>query len=167
MNAQTIEAMTSTGKDDWETPAWLFDSLNAEFHFTLDPCCTHETAKCAKHYTPVENGLLQDWGGGEIVFCNPPYSRKTRTNPGQITWVQKCAAEAKKPGTVVVALLPARTDTELFHRYIYGQAEIRFLKGRVSFLDHGKETGKPLFGSMICIWRCADNENGQGGLIAK
>lgn len=58
-----------------------------------------------------------------------------------------------KPGTVVVALLPARTDTELFHRYIYGKAEIRFLKGRVSFLDHGKEAGKPLFGSMICIWR--------------
>lgn len=59
----------------------------------------------------------------------------------------------QKPGTTVVALLPARTDTELFHRYIYGKAEIRFLKGRVSFLDHGKETGKPLFGSMICIWR--------------
>lgn len=92
-------------------------------------------------------------GGGEIVFCNPPYSRKTNTNPGQIAWVQKCAAEAEKPGTTVVALLPARTDTELFHRYIYGKAEIRFLKGRVSFLDHGKETGKPLFGSMICIWR--------------
>lgn len=152
MNKTTIDAMTSTGKDDWETPGWLFDQLNAEFHFTLDPCCTHETAKCSKHYTLEENGLIQDWGG-EIVFCNPPYSRKTNTNPGQIAWVQKCAAEAKKPGTIVVALLPARTDTELFHRYIYGKAEIRFLKGRVSFLDHGKETGKPLFGSMICIWR--------------
>lgn len=152
MNSTTIAAMTSSGKDDWETPRWLFEQLNREFHFTLDPCCTHETAKCSKHYTPQENGLLQDWGG-EIVFCNPPYSRKTSTNPGQIAWVQKCAAEAKKPGTTVVALLPARTDTELFHSYIYGKAEIRFLKGRVSFLDNGKETGKPLFGSMICIWK--------------
>lgn len=152
MNRTTIAAMTSSGKDDWETPRWLFEQLNMEFHFTLDPCCTHETAKCSKHYTPQENGLLQDWGG-EIVFCNPPYSRKTSTNPGQIAWVQKCAAEAKKPGTTVVALLPARTDTELFHSYIYGKAEIRFLKGRVSFLDNGKETGKPLFGSMICIWK--------------
>ena len=152
MNNTTIAAMTSSGKDDWETPRWLFEQLNREFHFTLDPCCTHETAKCSKHYTPQENGLLQDWGG-EIVFCNPPYSRKTSTNPGQIAWVQKCAAEAKKPGTTVVALLPARTDTELFHSYIYGKAEIRFLKGRVSFLDNGKETGKPLFGSMICVWR--------------
>lgn len=158
MNSATIKAMTSTGKDDWETPAWLFNQLNAEFHFTLDPCCTHETAKCSKHYTPEENGLIQDWGG-EIVFCNPPYSRKTKTNPGQASWVEKCAVEGKKPGTVVVALLPARTDTELFHDYIYGKAEIRFLKGRVSFLDHGKEAGKPLFGSMICIWRTVTHEN--------
>lgn len=144
--------MTSTGKDDWETPEWLFNQLNDEFKFTLDPCCTHETAKCRKHYTKAENGLTQDWAG-ETVFCNPPYSRRTKTNPGQIAWVKKCAAEGAKPETTVVALLPARTDTELFHRYIYGQAEIRFLRGRVSFLDSGKETGKPLFGSMICIWR--------------
>lgn len=157
MTDKTIAAMTSTGKDDWETPRWLFDKLNAEFHFTLDPCCTHQTAKCCKHYTPAENGLNQDWGG-EIVFCNPPYSRKTKTNPGQIAWVQKCAEEAQKPNTIVVALLPARTDTELFHRYIYGRAEIRFLKGRVSFLDRGNEAGKPLFGSMICIWRAKEGE---------
>lgn len=62
MTDTTIAAMTSTGKDDWETPPWLFDKLNAEFHFTLDPCCTHQTAKCCKHYTPAENGLAQDWG---------------------------------------------------------------------------------------------------------
>lgn len=35
MNTATIKAMTSTGKDDWETPAWLFNQLNAEFHATL------------------------------------------------------------------------------------------------------------------------------------
>lgn len=159
MNKTTIEAMTSTGKDDWETPQELFNELDREFHFTLDPCCTHESAKCAKHYTPAEDGLIQDWGG-ETVFCNPPYSRQTRTNPGQIAWVQKCAGEARKPGTTVVALLPARTDTALFHEYIYGKAEIRFLRGRVSFRDHGQEIGKPLFGSMICVWRYTEkNQN--------
>lgn len=63
MNDTTIKAMTSTGKDDWETPWDLFNKLNEEFHFTLDPCCTHESAKCEKHFTPTEDGLLQDWGG--------------------------------------------------------------------------------------------------------
>jgi len=72
--------------------------------------------------------------------------------------VQKCMEEARKPGTVVVALLPARTDTRRFHQYIYGKAEIRFLQGRVSFLDNGKEANKPLFGSMICIWRHTDEK---------
>ena len=152
MTETTIKAMTSTGKDDWETPSELFKQLDKEFHFTLDPCCTHETAKCAKHYTPKENGLAQDWKG-EIVFCNPPYSRKSKNNPGQIAWVKKCAEEGAKEHTTVVALLPARTDTELFHRYIWGKAEIRFLKGRISFLNNGQEQNKPLFGSMICIWR--------------
>lgn len=41
----------STGKDDWETPQWLFNQLDDEFHFTLDPCCTAENAKCRKYYT--------------------------------------------------------------------------------------------------------------------
>lgn len=46
----------STGKDDWETPQWLFNQLDDEFHFTLDPCCTAENAKCRKYYTKAENG---------------------------------------------------------------------------------------------------------------
>ncbi|XHB95910.1 DNA N-6-adenine-methyltransferase [Lactococcus garvieae] len=41
----------------------FFNKLNDEFHFTLDPCSTHENAKCYKHFTIEENGLLQDWGG--------------------------------------------------------------------------------------------------------
>lgn len=68
MNETTIKAMTSTGKDDWETPKDLFDELDAEFHFTLDPCCTHESAKCKKHYTLDDDGLAQDWGGGDRLL---------------------------------------------------------------------------------------------------
>lgn len=55
--------MFSSGKDNWETPQDLFKSLNDEFHFTLDPCCTKETAKCRKFYTQEEDGLKQNWGG--------------------------------------------------------------------------------------------------------
>lgn len=39
------------------------------------------------------------------VFCNPPYGRAV----GE--WVKKAYEESKKPGTLVVCLLPARTDT--------------------------------------------------------
>jgi len=32
-------------------------------------------------------------------------------------------------------LIPARTDTTYFHDYIYGKAEIRFIRGRLRFTD--------------------------------
>ena len=52
-----------SGKDDWRTPKDLFNALDAEYHFTLDPCSTHENALCEKHYTQAEDGLIQNWGG--------------------------------------------------------------------------------------------------------
>ena len=57
--------------------------------------------------------------------------------------------EAKKPGTVVVALIPARTDTRFFHDYIYHKAEIRFIKGRLKF--GGCKDAAP-FPSMVVIF---------------
>ena len=50
-------------KDDWRTPKDLFMYLDRIYHFTLDPCSTHENALCEKHYTKEENGLSQKWGG--------------------------------------------------------------------------------------------------------
>lgn len=46
-------------------------------------------------------------------------------------------------------LIPARTDTKAFHEYIYGKAEIRFIKGRLYFND-GK--GRAPFPSMVVIF---------------
>ena len=149
------KTLLSTGKDDWETPKDFYEKLDDEFHFTLDPCCTHESAKCEKHYTKNDDGLSKDWSG-EIVFCNPPYSK----NGNQDAWVKKCYTESLKPNTTVVALLPARTDTNRFHDCILGKAEIRFIRGRLVFEVDGKpligKNGRPQpapFPSMICIWR--------------
>lgn len=46
-------------------------------------------------------------------------------------------------------LIPARTDTKRFHEYIYGNAEIRFIKGRLKF--GGCENSAP-FPSMIVVF---------------
>lgn len=146
--------MFSSNRDDWETPQDFFDKLNAQYHFTLDPCSSNTNAKCPKHYTEQDNGLEQDWGG-EVVFCNPPYSRKG----GQDLWVKKCYEESLKPNTTVVALLPARTDTKRFHQYILNKAEIIWIEGRLVFEIDGKpildKKGRPQpapFPSMVCIW---------------
>lgn len=135
--------MFSSATDLWATPQDFFDKLNAEFHFTLDPCACPDNAKCAKFYTKHDDGLSQNWSG-ETVFCNPPYGRSI------CDWVKKCYEESRKSGTVVVALIPARTDTRYFHEFIYRKAkEIRFIRGRLKF--GGAKNSAP-FPSMVVIF---------------
>jgi len=135
--------MFSSKTDLWATPQNFFDELNAEFHFTLDPCATPENAKCAKYFTAEDDGLKQDWAG-HTVFCNPPYGREIGK------WVKKCYEESKKPGITVVMLIPARTDTSYFHDYIYKKAkEIRFVRGRLKF---GNSKNSAPFPSMVVVF---------------
>jgi len=56
-------ALFSSKSDEWSTPQDIFDNLDAEFHFNLDPCSTHENCKCENHYTKEDNGLKHSWGG--------------------------------------------------------------------------------------------------------
>ena len=138
MNQGLFTSMTC----EWETPQDLFSELDAEFHFTLDPCSTDANAKCEKHYTKEQDGLKQDWAG-ETVYCNPPYGREMPK------WIKKCSDHAKNGGTAVM-LIPARTDTKAFHELIYKKAEIRFLRGRVKFNNYKWNAPFP---SMVVIFR--------------
>ena len=135
--------MFSSKTDNWSTPQYFFDELNKEFKFTLDPCADHINYQCNSYYTKEDDGLNKDWSGN-IVFCNPPYGRELRQ------WVRKAYLESKKPNTTVVMLIPARTDTTYFHEYIYGKAEIRFIKGRLKF---GCSNNSAPFPSMLVIFR--------------
>lgn len=117
--------MFSSKTDLWGTPQDLFDKLDAEFHFNLDVCALPENAKCERYYTPEQDGLVQEWSG--TCWCNPPYGRQIGK------WVKK----ASECGTTVVMLILARTDTKWFHDYIYGKAEVRFLRGRLHFVSAG------------------------------
>ena len=88
------------------------------------------------------------------MFCNPPYGR----NIGK--WVRKAWVEARK-GLTVVLLIPARTDTEYYHSYIYGRknAEIRFVRGRLYFKDEeGNTQGRAPFPSMVVVYNGGKHE---------
>jgi phage N-6-adenine-methyltransferase len=117
-------------KFDWETPPDFFAPLHAEFDFTLDVCARADNAKCARFFSPDDDGLAQDWGG-EVCWMNPPYG----TAIGH--WMRK-AWEASQRGATVVCLVPSRTDTRWWHDYAM-QGEIRFLRGRIRFLAGGVE----------------------------
>jgi len=113
---------------EWATPQSLFDELDREFHFTLDPCATAENAKCTKFYTKWDDGLSKDWSR-ETVFMNPPYGREIGD------WMAKAYKESLK-GAKVVCLIPSRTDTRWWHEFVMKAKEIRFIKGRVKFGGH-------------------------------
>ena len=140
-------ALLSSKKMDWCTPQDFFDRLNEEFGFVLDAAATDKTAKCPLYYTPETDGLSQSWDRGGAVFCNPPYGREIGK------WVKKAYEEARGEGYAVVLLIPARTDTTYFHDYIYGKAEIRFVRGRLRFTDDEGNAGDPApFPYMVVIY---------------
>jgi len=113
-----INASKKGYSDKWATPPSVYDPLAAEFKFNYDPCpITWKEGDT--------DALQADWGMS--TFCNPPYSRVGE-------FVKKASDECKK-GKTVVLLINAATDTKWFHEYIYGKAELRFVKGRISFID--------------------------------
>ena len=95
-----------SGSDLWETPQDFFDRLDTVFHFDVDVCAVPENSKCKRFYTPEQDGLKQEWTG--VCWCNPPYSKVGE-------WVKK----AYESNALTVMLIPARTDTKWFHKYIY------------------------------------------------
>ncbi len=137
------EGMFSSATDMWATPQSTFDELNKEFNFGLDVCATPENAKCAKYFTKEQDGLKQNWGG-VMCWCNPPYGREIGK------WVEKASKHE------CVMLLPARTDTRWFHDFIYGKAEIRFIRGRLKF---GDAKNSAPFPSMVVVFRLCKRHN--------
>lgn len=141
------KALLSSKNMCWCTPQDFFNELNNEFNFVLDPAATEKSAKCDLYYTPETDGLAQSWNRGGAVFCNPPYGRTISK------WVEKAYRESLVVKYPIVLLIPARTDTKYFHNYIYGKAEIRFIKGRIHFTDEYGNTSYPSpFPSMVVIY---------------
>ena len=141
------EALLSSKNMCWCTPQDFFDELNKEFSFVLDPAATEKTTKCSLYYTPETDGLSQSWDRGGAVFCNPPYGR----NIGK--WVKKAFEESKRMSDEIVLLIPARTDTAYFHDYIYGKADIIFIRGRLKFTDeNGASKSAAPFPSMLVVY---------------
>lgn len=155
-----LAPLFSTGKDDWETPDDFFAKYNSIYNFVLDAAADNTNHKVPDWFGPggiVEDAIIADWGPyleKGNVWLNPPYSRKL-----QKKFMLKVVEEIDKYHEKfphlhnrfnIVCLLPARTDTKLFHEILRPNAEsIDFLKGRIKFV--GAEHGAP-FPSMIVVF---------------
>jgi site-specific DNA-methyltransferase (adenine-specific) len=134
---------------EWRTPRVLFAELEAEFGaFDLDPAATRENALCPHFYTKEQDGLRQPWFGR--VFCNPPYGG------GLGRWIAKGIRSVLAGDcSLVVFLLPVRSDTSWFHSWLWNRydhrpkahVQLRFIKGRLKF--NGRNPA--VFPSMLAI----------------
>lgn len=104
----------SRKSDHWATPQQLKD----EFEVDYDPCPLHHDQTY-----PFQDGLSVKWHGN--ILLNPPFSSQRK-------WVEKAIKEIPNCKSLVL-LLPARTDTRLFHELLYKKYPIEFIKGRIKF----------------------------------
>ena len=126
------------GYDDWMTPPQIIEELTQEFGVMFDPC--------PKHWNGLWDGLEISWK--KVTFVNPPYGNMK-------AWVKKCHDEWLM-GKTVILLIPPRTCASYFHNWIYQKAELRFIRGRLKFIDGRNPTDKPKaapFPSMLCVFR--------------
>jgi hypothetical protein len=76
------ECLYSSRSEEWPTPQDFFGRLNAEFHFTLDPCATARNAKCKKYFAKKEDGLYLYIGlPSDIESAQSPDRNRCRRSP--------------------------------------------------------------------------------------
>lgn len=138
-------------REEWLTPPNVLAALGG---FDLDPCApiVRPWPTATRYYTKQDNGLVQPWAGR--VFCNPPYGAKATP------WLKRCAAHGN-----AVALLFARTDTEMFFECVWdGATAALFLLGRLHFHHpNGQRARANSGGPSVLV--AYDNEN--AAILAK
>lgn len=143
----------SSANEHWLTPAKLLDAVRKVGVIALDPCShPHSSVGALESYTLPVNGLEQSWADHKdkgLAFVNPPYGRKL------LKWVVKSVIEQGR-GLEVILLIPARTDTKAFHKWIFPTFKaLCFVEGRLTFTDGRDPDAKQLgatFPSAVIYW---------------
>ena len=146
-----IKPLLSAKRDDWCTPRHIIDLVLKIGDIGLDPCSNDTSiVPAATHWTAEDDGLASEknWitatrAGGSVCYINPPYGRKANA------FIERCWEFTYQRDVHAVALLPARTDTLLFHKEIAPASAKCFIKGRLTFI--GAPHPAP-FPSMLAYW---------------
>lgn len=160
----TIRHHEMTAADDVrETPLWLFEQLDARFHFDLDAAASPENALCERYFTEGTRFENANWVG-KRVFINPPFSQLD-TVVRKAWW---------SDAECVVMICPAdRFDRKWWHELVepYRDGRGKHLSGlklRTEFVGPGRvqytvNGGQPIldkkgkksgcmFATMLLIW---------------
>lgn len=116
-------------KDLWATPKQVFTGFErylSEIYdgfkkFTLDACALPHNKKVERFISPSQNTFKTDWGNGEFVWMNPPYSYP-------LAFIERAIEMSQK--NFVALLLPSDTSTEWFSRCVECADTIIFATGK-------------------------------------
>lgn len=128
-------------RQDYQTPHEILDIVYQELNligqykpkFDCDVCCNCANIPAEHHYIDgITDGLQADWH--ELNYCNPPFRDCAK-------WVIKAYNEMIK-GNTTVMLIPARTETVYWQKYIlqdgYSDSDgilVKFLPKKYSFIN--------------------------------
>ena len=138
---------SSSTWDAWATPRDVLERLYRVVGggFDLDPCSPGRgrcRVRARMHHDEDDDGLSREWRG--TVYMNPPYGRTIGR------WTAKARGEVEAGrASLVIGLLPARTDTRWWHADIAGRADMWLLRGRLAFGD-GEQPAP--FASALVVW---------------
>ena len=116
----------------WRTPSGLYEGLNKVVGgFAVDAAADETDHLSEVWYGPggIHEDALEVPVWASPSFCNPPYL----SGKAWEQWLEKFVEQAGL-GMDIVALLPAKTGTEWWYKYVVmPRCNIFFLKGRVPF----------------------------------
>ena len=134
--------------DSWRTPKELFNVLDSEFHFSLDAAASKDNALCPFFIDAEADALKQPWNIGDMIgntYCNPPYSL---IGP----FVERAYQQSQEHHITTVVLIPAYTDPKYWANWVMKAHEVRFLKGRLAFIDEdGMKKTSARFPSVVVV----------------
>lgn len=174
MVAGKLDVHFSSLDPNWRTPEDVFTWWHRRYFFDVDAAATFDSRLVSAFFSPEGiDALTVRWGNyGNRFWINPPYGRTekacgpgcerrtclrrrhhlTKDKPGIERFVRKAATEAWADRLLVVALLPARTDTDWWHDYVMQAESIYFVNGRISFVGAtGKREPAP-FPNAFVVW---------------
>lgn len=117
------DLMFSSDTGEWDTDQSVVNNLATEFKWDLDICASRPNV-CETYFNEAQDAFKYDWSVYPLRWINPPYGR------GMDKWIKQVATIETG---VTVCLLPARTDTAMWQKYIPQASQVTFIKGRLKF----------------------------------
>lgn len=126
-SSRVVNATFGEKQDDVETPDWLLQFVKATWPIDHDPCPLG-----------ARNGLDRNVPWGSFNYVNPPYSNVAG-------FMERAVEEFTQRGNSSVFLVPVRTNTKYWQRYVYPYAtNLYFFDRRIKFKNYDNYLPIPL-----------------------